>query len=74
MKKFITGNYSDSLNPTLGVELYKKELNINDKIYLYRIWDTCGQERFRSLSQSYYLFYIYSSHFLFFQFNLKMKN
>ena len=54
MKKFITGTFSDSLNPTLGVELYKKELNIHDRPYLYRIWDTCGQERFRSLSKSYF--------------------
>ena len=54
MKKFITGNFSDSLNPTLGVELYKKEFNIRGKQYLYRIWDTCGQERFRSLSKSYF--------------------
>ena len=54
MKKFVTGAYSDCLNPTLGVELYKKEININDKKYLYKIWDTCGQERFRSLSRSYF--------------------
>ena len=54
MKKFITGNFSDSLNPTLGIELYKKEFNIRGKSYLYRIWDTCGQERFRSLSKSYF--------------------
>ena len=54
MKRFITGTYSNSLNPTVGVELYKKEIEINDKKYLIRIWDTCGQERFRSLSQSYY--------------------
>ena len=54
MKKFITGQFSDSLAPTLGVELYKKEITIDEKQYLYRIWDTCGQERFRSLSKSYF--------------------
>ena len=54
MKKFITGNFSDSLAPTIGVELYKKEIMIDNKKYLYRIWDTCGQERFRSLSKSYF--------------------
>ena len=54
MKRFITGNYSDSLAPTLGVEIYKKDITINNKNYLYRIWDTCGQERFRSLSKSYF--------------------
>ena len=54
MKKFISGQFSDSLAPTLGIELYKKEVIINEKQYLYRIWDTCGQERFRSLSKNYF--------------------
>ena len=54
MKKFVTGNFSICLAPTLGVELYKKEVTINKKLYVYRIWDTCGQERFRSLSKSYF--------------------
>ena len=54
MKKFISGQFSDSLAPTLGIELYKKEITIDEKQYLYRIWDTCGQERFRSLSKSYF--------------------
>ena len=54
MKKFISGHFSDSLAPTLGIELYKKEITIDEKKYLYRIWDTCGQERFRSLSKTYF--------------------
>ena len=54
MKKFISGHFSDSLAPTLGIELYKKEITIDEKNYLYRIWDTCGQERFRSLSKTYF--------------------
>ena len=54
MKKFVSGEFSDCLNPTLGVELCKKELTINDKPILYRIWDTCGQERYRSLCKSYF--------------------
>ncbi len=54
MKKFISGQFSDSLAPTLGIELYKKEVIINEKQYLYRIWDICGQERFRSLSKNYF--------------------
>ena len=54
MKKFVSGQFSDSLAPTLGIELYKKEITIDEKQYLYRIWDTCGQERFRSLSKTYF--------------------
>ena len=70
MRKFISGQFSDSLAPTLGIELYKKEVTINDKQYLYRIWDTCGQERFRSLSKNYF----HNSDGIMLLFDLNSKN
>ena len=70
MRKFISGQFSDSLAPTLGIELYKKEITINDKQYLYRIWDTCGQERFRSLSKNYF----HNSDGIMLLFDLNSKN
>ena len=54
MKRFIDGNYYEGLPRTCGVEVYKKDIIINNKGYLYKIWDTCGQERFRSLTKSYF--------------------
>ena len=54
MKRFITGNYSEQYISTLGIELFKKNVKIKNENYMYRIWDTCGQEKFRSLTKSYY--------------------
>ncbi len=38
----------------LGVECYKKFHTINNKTYLIKIWDTCGQERFKSITANFY--------------------
>ena len=54
MKKFIDGIYNENILSTIGVELFRKQIIINDKNYIMKIWDTCGQERFRSISKNYY--------------------
>jgi small GTP-binding protein len=38
----------------LGVECFKKIHKIKNTSYLIKIWDTCGQERFKSLTTNYY--------------------
>jgi len=37
-----------------GIECYKKIWKGNNSQFLIKIWDTCGQERFRSLTTNYY--------------------
>ena len=54
MKRYINGNFSENIIPSLGIELYRKIKEINRKKYLIKIWDTCGQERFKTLTQNYY--------------------
>jgi small GTP-binding protein len=54
IRKFIDNNFSVGTLPTIGVELFKTELKINDEKYLIKIWDTCGQERLRALTSNYY--------------------
>ena len=54
MKRYINGNFSENIIPSLGIELYRKIKEINRKKYLIKIWDTCGQERFKALTQNYY--------------------
>lgn len=39
---------------TLGVEFGSKTIVINNDIVKVHIWDTSGQERFRSITRSYY--------------------
>ena len=54
MKRYINGHFTENIIPSLGIELYRKIKEINRKKYLIKIWDTCGQERFRSITQNYY--------------------
>lgn len=54
IKKFSDNSFSTGTLPTIGVELFKTELIINNEKYLIKIWDTCGQERLRALTSNYY--------------------
>jgi small GTP-binding protein len=38
----------------VGIECFKKIHKLKNKNYLVKIWDTCGQERFKSLTKNYY--------------------
>ena len=42
MKRYINGNFSENIIPSLGIELYRKIKEINRKKYLIKIWDNCG--------------------------------
>ena len=39
---------------TIGVEFGAKNVQIKDKTYRIQIWDTAGQENFRSITRAYY--------------------
>ena len=54
MKRYINDKFTENIIPSLGIELYRKIKEINGKKYLIKIWDTCGQERFKALTQNYY--------------------
>ena len=45
-----TGEY----NLTVGVEFGAKKININGEIVKLQIWDTAGQENFKSITRGYY--------------------
>ena len=53
--KVITGHqFSHSYEPTLTNYYVEKNFSINDKIYKIKIWDTIGQEKFRTLTKLFY--------------------
>ena len=54
LQRFTEGIYNEKTLSTIGIELFKKEISINNKKYIMKIWDTCGQEKFRSISRNYY--------------------
>ena len=39
---------------TIGVEFGAKSITIDEKVLKLQIWDTAGQENFRSITRSYY--------------------
>ena len=52
--RFTHGIFKEEYQTTLGVEFGSKNINVGDKIYRIQIWDTAGQENFRSITQCYY--------------------
>jgi len=55
INQYITGKYNENTASTLGINFSFKKLFINktQKITL-KLIDTCGQEKYRSLSKSYF--------------------
>lgn len=54
MMRFIEDNYDKDYNVTIGVEFGTKTIKIEDKLIKLQLWDTAGQEKFKSITRSYY--------------------
>ena len=52
--KYVDGKFSDSHITTIGVEYKDKEITVNDRKINLQIWDTSGQERYRSITKNFY--------------------
>jgi len=52
--KYIHGGFDEEFKTTIGIEFGSKDLTINGKVYRIQIWDTAGQETFRSITRAYY--------------------
>jgi small GTP-binding protein len=46
--------FENGYNATVGFEFYSFNVKVNDKILKLQIWDTCGQEIYRSLITNFY--------------------
>ena len=53
-KRYLFNKYEEKMMSTIGVELETKILNYNNKNYSITLIDTTGQERFKSITKSYY--------------------
>ena len=51
---FAENYFLDREDPTIGVDFRCKVININDIKIKIQIWDTAGQEKFRSITRTYY--------------------
>ena len=52
--RYTKGEFNEEFQSTLGVEFAAKNLEIDNLIYRIQIWDTAGQENFRSITRAYY--------------------
>lgn len=54
ISQFITGQFNSHHDFTVGIEFGDKRLSINGHIVKVQIWDTAGQQEFKSVTRSYY--------------------
>jgi len=52
--RYQSDSFNEEFRTTVGVEFVSKTIDINQIIYRIQIWDTAGQESFRSITRSYY--------------------
>ena len=52
--RYINNAFSEEFKTTVGVEFGAKNIEVNNSIYRIQIWDTAGQENFRSIARAYY--------------------
>ena len=52
--RYTHGQFREEYQLTIGVEFGSNNVNINDQIFRIQIWDTAGQENFRSITRAYY--------------------
>ena len=48
------GIFEETYSATIGFEFLVFNVKLNDKVIKLQIWDTCGQELYRSLISSFY--------------------
>lgn len=54
LQRFVDDTYTNDFISTIGIDFKVKTINIDDKIIKVQMWDTSGQCRFRSITNSYY--------------------
>ena len=52
--RFVNDSFDPNYLNTVGVDLKSVTLKIHDQMARVNIWDTTGQEKFKSLTKSYF--------------------
>ena len=76
--RFVDNKFKGDYEPSIGVDFSSKSLKFKDKIIKLQIWDTAGQEKYKSLIPSYirgsnmiFIVYDITSKVLIFKYRLK---
>ena len=51
ISRYISGDFNQSLNPTVGASFGEKKIKKDGVTYLLKVWDTVGQERYNSITK-----------------------
>ena len=54
MLQFTDDKFRDKHEITIGIEFASKTIELNNKLIKFQIWDTAGQENYRSITRAYY--------------------
>jgi small GTP-binding protein len=54
LERFLKKTFLSERKQTIGIEHYDKVVREDNKDFLFKVWDTAGQEKFRVMSRSYY--------------------
>lgn len=55
LRRFIDDDFTSDYYCTVGVEFHVKTLSVNDNQEAdLKIWDTCGEEKYRTITRQYY--------------------
>lgn len=52
--RFVNDTFKSALESTIGASFMSKRINVDGNHYVFQIWDTAGQEKYRSLAPMYY--------------------
>ena len=52
--QYMTNTFHHNSKATIGVEFFTRTYKVNDKIIRLEIWDTAGEERYKSITSVYY--------------------
>ncbi|MHA2364648.1 MAG: Rab family GTPase [Candidatus Hodarchaeales archaeon] len=54
VKRFTTATFRDTYKPTLGTEIFLKEITVDDKEVILQLWDLAGAPNFANIRKAFY--------------------
>jgi|JI6StandDraft_1071083.scaffolds.fasta_scaffold09087_8 Ras-related protein Rab-2A len=54
LSRFLKGTFNRQNDITIGVEFGERTISVNNQTIKLQVWDTAGQEDFRSMTRQYY--------------------
>jgi len=54
VSQYFDRRFNENYDMTIGVEFASKNINFENKLYKFQMWDTSGAEKFKSIVKSYY--------------------